>query len=128
MSNSDKQLDINREKICPFLLRVFYKENDFNNLDSLNNNELPSDRELHIYTWIDATLRELTMLIKDAIDCIKRKDTVLAFSIIYSDSKGKLQRKEVGNVNITRKGPDDNKTLQELRLTIGDYIDINIKN
>ena len=32
----DKNTDeINREKICPFLVKVYYKENEFNNLDDI---------------------------------------------------------------------------------------------
>jgi histone deacetylase complex subunit SAP18 len=116
--------EINREKICPFLLRVFYKEGDFNSLEDLSALKLPRDRELHMYTWIDASLRELASLIKDAVDC-KKGNMIMNFSIVYTDSRGKLQRKEVGAVS-SRKNQDDAKTLQQLKFTIGDYIDINI--
>ena len=40
--------------------KVFYKENEKNNLDEFNKGNFPSERELHIYTWMDATLRELS--------------------------------------------------------------------
>ena len=119
--------EINREKICPFLIKLYYKENDFNSLEEMNAGKMPISRELHIYTWMDASLRELTMLIRDSVDFTKRKDAILNFSFIFPDSKGKLQRKEIGNVHMYKKFPDDNKTLQQLRFTIGDYIDISIK-
>jgi histone deacetylase complex subunit SAP18 len=120
--------EINREKICPFLLKVFYRENDYNSLEDFNNGIFPTSRELHIYTWMDATLREITMLIKEAIEPARKKDAQLNFSLVFPDSKGKLQRKELGSIYSSRKGPDDIKTLQNLRFTIGDYLDICIAN
>lgn len=118
--------EVNREKVCPFLLKVYYKENEFNSLDEMNNSNFPSNRELHIYTWMDASLRELTMLIRDAVETVKKKDAVLYFSFVFPDFKGKLQRKEIGFVNANKKSIDDMKTLHSLKFSIGDYIDINI--
>jgi histone deacetylase complex subunit SAP18 len=119
--------EINREKVCPFLVKVYFKENDFNNLDDMNNEIFPKNRELYIYTWMDASLRELTILIKDSIDILrKREGCALNFSFIFPDSKGKLQRKEIGTVYTNKKSYDESKTLQQLKYTIGDYIDISI--
>ena len=120
--------EINREKVCPFLLRVFYRENDYNSLEDFQNLTFPTNREFHIYTWMDATLREITMLIKEAISSGRKKDVQLIFSLIFPDSKGKLQRKELGSINSNRKSSDDTKTLQNLRFSIGDYLDICIVN
>jgi len=125
---SSHNLEVNREKTCPFLLKVFYKENDFNSLEDLNSSIFPTNRELHIYTWMDASLRELTMLAKEAVEAARKKDAVLNFSFLFPDSKGKLQRKEVGSVYSNKKGPDDNKTLHYFKFSIGDYLDINISN
>lgn len=127
MNDKNSTQEINREKICPFLIKLYYKENDFNSLDEMNSGKFPLNRELHIYTWMDASLRELTMLIRDSVDFAKKKDAILNFSFIFPDSKGKYQRKEIGNVHMYKKHPDDNKTLQQLRFSIGDVIDINIK-
>jgi histone deacetylase complex subunit SAP18 len=126
--SSSQNYEVNREKICPFLLKVFYKENDFNSLEDLNNSIFPSSRELHIYTWMDASLREITMLVKEAVEAARKKDAVLNFCFVFPDSKGKLQRKEVGSVFSNKKGADDNKTLHYLKFSVGDYLDINISN
>ncbi len=127
MNNNDKySAEINREKVCPFLLRVYYKENEFNSLDDMNNGKFPTNRELHIYTWMDASLKELTILIKDVVDAARKNNSVLNFSFIFPDSKGRLQRKEIGSVSMNKKNFEENKTLQQLKYTIGDYIDINI--
>jgi histone deacetylase complex subunit SAP18 len=127
MNDKSNSSEINREKVCPFLIRLFYRENDFNSLEEMNAGRFPSTRELHIYTWMDASLRELTMLIRDSVDFAKRKDAILNYSFIFPDSKGKYQRKEIGNVHMYKKGQDDNKTLHQLKFSIGDYIDISIK-
>jgi histone deacetylase complex subunit SAP18 len=126
--SSLQNFEVNREKTCPFLLKVFFKENDFNYLEDLNISIFPTSRELHIYTWMDASLRELTMLVKEAVETARKKDAVLNFSFLFPDSKGKLQRKEVGSVYSNKKGPDDNKTLHYFKFSIGDYLDINISN
>lgn len=123
---NSSNFEVNREKTCPFLLRVFFKENDYNSLDEIGTGNFPSNRELHIYTWMDASLRELTILIKDAVEIAKKKDAILNFSLVFPDSKGKLQRKELGSIHAYKKSQDDSKTLNQLRLTVGDHLDINI--
>jgi histone deacetylase complex subunit SAP18 len=122
-----ENLDINREKICPFLVRVYFKVGDFNNLDDFNAGIFPKQRELYIYTWMDASLREITMLIKDTIEACQDKETVLNYSFVFPDTKGKLIRKEVGYVYANKFCNDESKTLQQLKFTIGDYIDISIQ-
>jgi histone deacetylase complex subunit SAP18 len=129
MGDKYTTIEINREKICPFLVKLYYKENEFNSLEEMNSGKFPISRELHIYTWMDATLRELTLLIKDSLDFSnKRKEMNFNFSFIFPDSKGILQRKEIGNVHSHKKYNDDNKTLKQLSFSIGDYIDICVKN
>ena len=122
---------IDREKTCPFLLRIFYKINGFNPLSIFEGNELPP--ELDIYTWEDADLKELAKKIHSAL-----KDTVLGmydlykFSRIYYDSKGTLLRDDIGNVVINNKNSklnyNEKMTLKEIGFQIGDYFDINITN
>ena len=62
ITKEDIEYEVDREKICPFLIRVFYNENDFSSLKQFDNFSFPSN-ELQIYTWDDANLRELTTLI-----------------------------------------------------------------
>ena len=125
----DDEFFVDREKTCPFLLRIFYKVNSFNSLNLFRDEKFPS--ELNIYTWEDADLDELTKFIHLAL-----KDTVLGvydfykFSRIYYDSKGTLLRDEVGSVVVNNKSSKLNnnmkKTLKEIGFQIGDYFDINI--
>lgn len=125
----DDEFFVDREKTCPFLLRIFYKINSFNSLNLFRDGSFPS--ELNIYTWEDADLDELAKFIHLAL-----KDTVLGnydyykFSRIYYDSKGTLLRDEIGSVVINNKSSKLNsnikKTLKEIGFQIGDYFDINI--
>ena len=133
-SSSSSSLDnndffVDREKTCPFLLRVFYKINGNNSLSLFSGDKFPS--ELDIYTWEDANLKELAKFIHDAL-----KDTVLGmydfykFSRIYHDENGTLLSDEIGNVVINDKRSKLNKnikkSLKDIGFQIGDYFDINI--
>ena len=128
-SENEDEFFVDREKTCPFLLRIFYKVNSFNSLNLFSNGKFPS--ELNIYTWEDADLEELAKFIHLAL-----KETVLGaydyykFSRIYYDFKGTLLRDEVGKVVINNKSSKLNentkKTLKEIGFQIGDYFDINI--
>ena len=55
--------EVDREKTCPFLLRLFYKENARHMLDDFMDNKVPEQDELQIYTWNDATLKEISELV-----------------------------------------------------------------
>ena len=125
--NDDTYVD--REKVCPFLLRIFYKINSYNSLNLFKEPPFPS--ELNIYTWEDADLEELAKFINIAF-----QNTVLGsydyykFSRIFYDAKGTLLRDEIGCVVINNKSSklniNNNKTLKEIGFQIGDYFDINI--
>ena len=125
--NDDAYVD--REKVCPFLLRIFYKINSYNSINLFKEPPFPS--ELNIYTWEDADLEELAKFIHIAF-----KNTVLEsydyykFSRIFYDVKGTLLRDEIGCVVINNKSSklniNNNKTLKEIGFQIGDYFDINI--
>ena len=127
--SSDYDSFVDREKTCPFLLRIFYKINGFNSLNLFRDGSFPA--ELNIYTWEDADLDELAKFIHIAL-----KNTVLGiydyykFSRIYYDSKGTFLRDDIGAVVINNKSSKLNynvkKTLKEIGFQIGDYFDINI--
>lgn len=83
---------------------------------------------------MDATLRELSInlvilgsLVKEVVPSSKKRDSEMHFSIIYYDSKGKFQKKEVGTVAAYKKGQDELKTLHQLEFKVGDLLDIYIK-
>lgn len=58
--------------------------------------ELPTN-ELMMYTWEDATLRELTDLIKSAAPAAKRQNARLEFALVYPDKKGRNVMRQVSH-------------------------------
>lgn len=83
--------------------------------------------ELQIYTWKDATLNELSLLVKDVNPEARRKGTKFSFAIVSPDIRQPVYRmREIGMTISGQKGPDDLKTLSQARLAIGDYMDIAI--
>ncbi|XP_028319065.1 histone deacetylase complex subunit SAP18 [Gouania willdenowi] len=118
---------IDREKTCPLLLRVFTTNNGrHHRVDEFNRGNVPSS-ELQIYTWMDATLKELTGLVKEVYPDARKKGTMFNFAIVFPDNRSKMYRlKDIGSTVSGRKGTDDAMTLQSQRFQIGDYLDIAI--
>lgn len=164
---------------CPLLLRVFTTNSGrHHRVDEFARGNVPSS-ELQIYTWLvpgfvclwnsesaafdspssqpsrmDATLKELTSLVKEVYPEARKKGTHFSFSIVYPDPRGKVYRfvydkcdrqnvcemciwiqmcvslflrlKDIGSTVSGRKGTEDSLTLQSQRFQIGDYLDIAI--
>ncbi|KAJ8970917.1 hypothetical protein NQ314_000967 [Rhamnusium bicolor] len=118
---------VDRQKVCPFLLRVFVSSTGYHHKASDFNKGNTPQNELQIYTWRDATLHELTQLVKEVNPEARRKGTKFSFAFVYPDIRQPIYRlKEVGITTTGVKGPDDLKTLGSLRYNIGDYMDISI--
>ncbi|WAR08901.1 SAP18-like protein [Mya arenaria] len=108
--NKTPEKPVDREKTCPLLLRVFYNTGRHNPLNEL-----------------DATLKELTSLVKEVNPDARRKGTFFDFSIVYPDSRSPTYRmREIGTTCSGHRGADDTVSLQAKRFVIGDYIDIGI--
>lgn len=88
----------------------------------------PQD-EVQMYTWMDATLRELSDLVKEVQTAARNPRARLQFALVYPDRQGKNVLRQVccvivcrnahehagcqvGSVHATRHGPDDLKTLK----------------
>eukprot|EP00262_Sarcandra_glabra_P001035 TRINITY_DN11045_c0_g1_i2.p1 TRINITY_DN11045_c0_g1~~TRINITY_DN11045_c0_g1_i2.p1 ORF type:complete len:165 (+),score=35.22 TRINITY_DN11045_c0_g1_i2:2-496(+) len=87
----------------------------------------PKD-EVQIYTWKDATLRELTDLVKEVAPAARRRDAKLSFAFVYPDKHGRYVVRQVGMTHSYGNGRrlDDGKALAELSFQIGDYLDVAI--
>lgn len=91
-----------------------------------NKGNVPQN-ELQIYTWKDATLNELTLLVKEVNPEARRKGTKFNFALVYPDVRKPIYRlREIGSTMTAQKGQEDLKTLQQARLAVGDYMDIAI--
>ena len=56
---------LTRLQVCPLLLRVFPRRGGHHRLEEFAPRGEEPDGELTMYTWPDATLRELTDLVKE---------------------------------------------------------------
>ena len=74
--------------------------------------------QVQIYTWPDATLRELTDLVKEVQPAARRTTARLEFALIYPDKKGRNVMRVIGGAHSTRPGPDDIKTLKQLNFQV----------
>ncbi|XP_020625864.1 histone deacetylase complex subunit SAP18-like [Orbicella faveolata] len=125
---NDQKVTIDREKTCPLLLRVFCNQGRHHRLDEYSRTALPSN-ELQVYTWKDATLKELMSLVKEVNPDARRKGTVFDFAIVFPDARrGGFIMKEIGSTAAGRKGTDDTITLESKKFQIGDFIDVAIQS
>lgn len=119
-----KQID--REKTCPLLLRVFCSTGRHHSPAEFQHGNVPSN-ELQIYTWQDATLRELTALVRDVNPETRRKGTYFDFALVSPEPFGPGYRlREIGVTCSGQRNADDSLSLAQAKFTIGDYMDINI--
>lgn len=124
---NDKPVD--REKVCPLLLRVFIANNRHNPITEFNNRNGGSvpPSELQMYTWMDCTLAELALLIKEINPDARRKGTTFDFALVQPDRVSpRYVLREIGNTQNGQRGIDDGKTLQQCKFEIGDFIDVAI--
>eukprot|EP00898_Chlorokybus_atmophyticus_P001037 jgi/Chlat1/1934/Chrsp153S02242 len=119
--------EVDREKTCPLLLRVFTKTGGHHTVEDFAVRGKEPAQELQIYTWPDATLRELTDLVKEVEPSARRRDARLSFAFVYPDRRGRNVIRQVGYTSsIPRRGEDDNKMLQQLNFQTGDFLDVAI--
>lgn len=82
---------------------------------------------MQIYTWKDATLNELALLVKEVNPEARRKGTKFTFALVYPDPRAPVYRmREIGTTITGQKGADDLKSLAQARFAMGDYMDIAI--
>ncbi|XVF79942.1 hypothetical protein PTKIN_Ptkin15bG0030700 [Pterospermum kingtungense] len=119
---------VDREKTCPLLLRVFTKIGGHHSKEDFAVRGKEPKDEVQIYTWKDATMRELTDLVKEVAPAARRRDARLSFAFVYPDKNGRFVVREVGTTFSYGNGRrlDDSKTLGELSFEIGDYLDVAI--
>ncbi|VDO41487.1 unnamed protein product [Onchocerca flexuosa] len=120
---------VDREKICPLLLRIFCANGRHNPLSEYGRGSTPAN-ELQIYTWyimLDCTLRELMSLIKEVNPDARRRGTTFDFAVVAPDRfTPRYVMRDIGNTMNGQRGVDDNKTLANCKFEIGDFIDVAI--
>ncbi|KAF7495483.1 Histone deacetylase complex subunit SAP18 [Sarcoptes scabiei] len=126
-SSADADENVDREKKCPLLLRVFLNTNGRHyHVSEYGRGNLPS-KEVQIYTWMDATLKELAGLIKEVNTEARRPGTRFNFALVFPDIRNPTYRmREIGSTINGRKDSDDSKTLAQSRFQIGDFLSVAI--
>lgn len=135
----DRTIQTDRTKTCPMMLRLFCREGGFHKIDDFwKKSSLPIDDELIVYTWRDATLKELSTLIQQVHITSLTIDTSFSFRLLYIDDECRISTRTLGVVynNPERKSfrfydyesriPDELVTLYDAEFVPGDYIDVAI--
>lgn len=117
---------VDREKDCPFLLRVFTCSGRHNQRKSYTLQSAPQE-ELTLYTWKNATLEEIAQLISQVNTDAQHPDARLSFRLVYLDSQNaRYMTRDLGRVYPAHPTPEQTKTLDEFKFFIGDYLDVAI--
>ena len=98
--NSTEGNEIDRSKSCPHLLRLFWKNNRNNpqlEYKSVSQGKFPSN-EIQIYTWPDATLVEISDLLKSTVAVARQRHVTLSFDLVYPDRNGVHVVRHVGTL------------------------------
>lgn len=118
---------IDREKVCPLLVRVFTQTGAHHRAeDFAERGKEPVKDEVQIYTWKDASLKELTELIKGVKSSARARNARLSFAFVYPGPQGKNVVRPVGTTYSQKKSTDDKRSLQTLRFETGDFLDVAI--
>ncbi|CAG8490882.1 6878_t:CDS:2 [Ambispora gerdemannii] len=124
-SPGKSKLIIDREKTCPFLLRIFCQEGAHHKIEKYTNDEQPVQDEVQIYTWKDATLKELANLIKSIKPEAQRINARISFKLVYQDQlRNCYMFKYLGLVMNSRSTVEENTNLDDARFVIGDFLDV----
>ncbi|KAK9453717.1 Sin3 associated polypeptide p18-domain-containing protein [Dipodascopsis uninucleata] len=128
MSNA-APIKVDRQKVPPFLLRLFFKQGGFHSLDDFSSpRRFPVDEELQIYTWRDCTLKELHSLLASAVP--EAANARCKFRLVYlaRNGHGEYTKRDIGiyspRTDINNGPGAKRDTLAHLRFMIGDFIDV----
>jgi len=125
--NNSSTLD--REKVCPFLLRVFCKRGSHHRIDDFTINYQPVEDEIQIYTWKDASLREIASLLAEVDPKYAKHGNSISFKAIYLDNvRARYNSKDLGVINISKPSKTDDVTLADNGFIIGDFIDVALQS
>ncbi|TID17882.1 Histone deacetylase complex subunit SAP18 [Venturia nashicola] len=139
---------VDRQADTPFLLRLFYKTGSHHTVQDFQSDSQPP--HVQIYTWTNATLTELSQLIANNLPQLLPTPSVgtrLSFELVVQEPtpQTRYTMKRLGTVVLGATTPstngitngdeddaglgdeaitsDENKTLADARLVVGDYLD-----
>lgn len=96
-------MEVNRAKQCPALLRCFWKlhrSNSINSYRTISQGSFPN-QEVQIYTWPDATLKELCELLQGVVPNASSGNVSMVLTLVFIDRNGNFGMKQVRRMNYT---------------------------
>ncbi|KAL1916784.1 uncharacterized protein VTP21DRAFT_5488 [Calcarisporiella thermophila] len=126
-ARAEKELvKIDRTKITPFLLCIFFRIGSHHRIEDFDSMRLPASDELRIYTWKDATLEEILGLVRNILPEMNRPGITLSFLHVYQDHvTGRHTARNLAQFSAENRHPEEGKkTLGDLKFLAGDYLDI----
>lgn len=133
-------LEVDRQKTCPFMVKMYCRINGHHRLDEFAPPRFPVDDEVIVYTWRDATLLELSQLVRGVMSGPVATDPTLKFSfqLLYPNPhrSGQFISKPLGWAFESIPGDQQSsqiinsseRTLESFRFVPGDMIDVAIYN
>lgn len=82
--------------------------------------------EVHVYTWRDATLKELSDLVREVVPEARQSGVRLDFSLVYTDKSGRARSRRCGSIatSSSTRQQDASVTLQSCRWQPGDMLSV----
>ncbi|KAJ6519362.1 histone deacetylase complex protein [Mycena sanguinolenta] len=145
-----EEASFSREKTAPFLVRAFLKIGSFHRITLFEDGTLPTTDEQQLFTWKDATLREILSTLRNTAPHVAEYRHPLArfsFRAVYVEQGrgGRFASKDLGMVysrdilgepgTLTSTAPrlledafeesgpiGDERTLDDLRFVPGDFL------
>ncbi|KAJ7022066.1 histone deacetylase complex protein [Mycena alexandri] len=98
-----EEAQFSREKTSPFLIRTFLKIGSFHRITLFEDGTLPTTDEQQLFTWKDATLREILTTLRNTAPHVAEYRHPLArfsFRTVYVEqgSRGRFVSKDLGMV------------------------------
>ena len=119
-----EKVPIEREKVCPLLLRVFPRSFSHYNPADFANGRTPRD-ELNMHTWMDCTFKELSRLVGADHSSARRRGTKFEFANVVNQG-GRTYVRQFAAVTNGRESADDVRELRDTKFQIGDMLSVAI--
>lgn len=136
---------VDRKKVCPFMVKMYCRINGHHRLEEFCPPRFPVEDEMIVYTWKDATLKELSLLVREVLGDsdlpggLKGNDPALKFSfnLLYPDVRrpgAQFLSKSLGwafeggepEARANQLIDSSTKTLDSFKFVPGDFIDVAI--
>jgi len=134
---STTAVKIDRSKRCPFLIRIFPSFDQHHRIEDFGKRDLLPKVEFHVHTWLDASLRDLALIIGRDCDFVTSKfpaadappgaNLEFRFNSVSQADNGPPRYRHLGLCYSTRESPNDQKQLAQTPFVIGDMVSVRIR-